>query len=222
MPYSKLASPLPGTLVALNTHEVLVDWAPARAREQAAKFSRLRRQQFLAGRGAASQALMALTHVSSDVPRGESGAPVWPAGIAGSIAHDPEHAVALVGWQRDWLALGVDVESDRALEEDAAEIVLSDIERAAVAAPGEPLRYGRLVFGAKECVHKAIHPLCNVWLDFEEVAIGIGDPSQKEGLWTPRALSAPARAAFAGLRFTGHWQRHNGKLLTYLGVQPAA
>lgn len=221
MPIPKLLSPLSGTLVALGTHEVLADWAPARARDQAAKLSRLRRQQFLAGRGAAAQALMALTNLSPDVPRGESGAPIWPAGVVGSIAHDPEHAIALVGWKRDWLSLGVDVEPDQAIHEDAAEIVLSDIERAAVAAPGEPLRHGRLVFGAKECVHKAIHPLCNVWLDFEEVAIGISDPNLKEGQWTPRALSDSARTAFAGLAFTGRWQRHNGKLLSYLGVQAA-
>lgn len=221
MPHSRLVSPLHETVVILGAHEALVDWAAPRAQAQAVKLSRQRRQQFLAGRGAASKALMTLTHQSAEVPRSESGAPVWPAGLVGSIAHDAEHAVALVGWQREWLALGVDVEPDLGLSEDAADIVLSDLERAAVGAPGEPLRHGRLVFGAKECVHKAIHPLCGVWLDFEEVAVGISDPGQREGHWTPRALSESARRAFAGLHFTGRWQRQDGKLLSYLGVHPS-
>ncbi|MDP3857463.1 MAG: 4'-phosphopantetheinyl transferase superfamily protein [Stagnimonas sp.] len=221
MSTQKLVSLLPGTQIALGNHEVMADWAPVRARELSQRYSRLRRQQFLSGRGAAAQALSALADLATEVPRSESGAPVWPAGISGSIAHDSEHAIALVGWRRDWLTLGVDVEPDQPLHEDAAEIVLSDLERAAVAAPGEPLRHGRLVFGAKECVHKAIHPLGGVWLDFEEVAIAISDPSQQEGRWMPRALSDPARAAFAGLRFVGRWQRHEGKLLSYLGVQAA-
>ena len=40
-------------------------------------------------------------YVNAAVPRGEAGAPVWPAGISGSLAHDDRIAVAAVGLQRD-------------------------------------------------------------------------------------------------------------------------
>ena len=51
---------------------------------------------------------------------------------------------ALVGWQRDWLALGVDIEPDRPLDTDAADVILRPEERGALDAAGG-LRHGRLL-----------------------------------------------------------------------------
>src|SRR5712691_1983212 len=44
------------------------------------------------------------------LPKGPSGAPIWPAGVVGSLAHDARLALAAVGMSHDVGALGIDVE----------------------------------------------------------------------------------------------------------------
>ena len=213
-------SPLPDSVLVLADHAGLRAHAPAGAQALAAEWGPLRQRQFLAGRGAAALALVRLGAGGVEVGRAEEGAPRWPPAVVGSLAHDVERAAALVGWQRDWLALGVDVEPDRPLDADAAGVVLLPDERAALEAAGG-LRHGRLLFGAKECVHKAIHPLRGAWLEFDEVRIvWTGALDAEAGAWLPQPVSAAAIAAFEGLEFTGRWQRRDGALLSLLGVRP--
>src|SRR5438270_2514481 len=64
--------------------------------------------------GAARQvarALMArLGNANLSIPKSPSGAPIWPAGLIGSIAHDDQIAVAALGLQRDFIGVGIDIE----------------------------------------------------------------------------------------------------------------
>src|SRR3954463_4766449 len=53
-----------------------------------------------AARIVARELLAQFGYVSVALPKAPSGAPVWPAGIAGSLAHDDEIAVAAVALQR--------------------------------------------------------------------------------------------------------------------------
>ena len=213
-------SPLSDSVLVLAGHASLRAHAPAGAQALASEWGPLRQRQFLAGRGAAALALARLGAEVVEVGRAEEGAPRWSPAVVGSLAHDVERAVALVGWQRDWLALGVDVEPDQPLDADAAGIVLLPEERVALDTSGG-LRHGRLLFGAKECVHKAIHPLRGAWLEFDEVRIvWSGALDAEAGTWQPQAISAAAIAAFEGLAFTGRWQRRDGALLSLLGVRP--
>src|SRR5205085_12194887 len=61
-----------------------------------------------AARIVARQLLAQLGYPGVQQPRSASGAPVWPAGVSGSLAHDDEVAVAAVGMQRDVNAVGID------------------------------------------------------------------------------------------------------------------
>ncbi|MFT4263930.1 MAG: 4'-phosphopantetheinyl transferase superfamily protein, partial [Nocardioides sp.] len=121
-----------------------------------------------------------------------------------------------------WRALGLDLEPDLPLPPDAAAVALTDRERGGV----DPAD-GRLVFAAKECVHKAIHPLTGIWLEFDEVEIALdltGDPSAPangEGAWTPRPLSDQARRALAGVEPVGRWQRSPAGWRVVLGLRSA-
>ena len=54
-----------------------------------------------AARIVARELLAQLGHPRAPVPKSASGEPIWPAGIAGSLAHDDEVAVAAVGPRRD-------------------------------------------------------------------------------------------------------------------------
>lgn len=104
------------------------------------------------------------------VPRGGSGAPVWPAGIAGSIAHDTRIAVAAVGWQRDIPSVGIDIEPASPLPPDMLALVATprELEKGA----DDPLR-GRLLFAAKEAVYKAVYPLDRGFLEFQDIAVDL-------------------------------------------------
>jgi 4'-phosphopantetheinyl transferase EntD len=99
-----------------------------------------------------------------------SGAPIWPAGLTGSMAHDDRIAVAAVGLQRDFAAVGIDVEPVVPLPTDMLELIATPRELRAMA--DDPLR-GKLLFAAKEAVYKAVHPLDGVFLEFHDIEIDL-------------------------------------------------
>lgn len=176
-----------------------------------------RRQSFLAGRAVAAAALQAVGH-STPVPRAEDGAPLWPAGIVGSIAHSAAFAIAIVAPANAVLALAVDVEPDMPLPADAAAVALLPQDHAALATAfgAAAAAHTRLVFSAKECVHKALNPLCGAWLEFDAVAIQWLATTADHGHWQAQASAADAEAAFAGRVLQGEWWRAHGALWTLL------
>jgi 4'-phosphopantetheinyl transferase EntD len=175
-----------------------------------------RRTQFAAGRACAHAVLAQLGKPARELLRLETGAPQWPLGIVGSIAHCDAAAVASCADAGRWHGLGADVEIDAPFADDIAEYVLTDDERGHYARlPGGVAYWGLLAFSAKECVHKCLHPLRSAFLEFGEVAIDV-DPNTLR--FEPRPLSAAAAAAFAGLHFDGRWRRDNGCLFAVLGA----
>src|SRR5262249_11656525 len=61
-------------------------------------------------RRVARDLLVQFGHPNWSLPRPPGGAPVWPDGVVGSLAHDREVAVAAIGSRRDLAGLGIDVE----------------------------------------------------------------------------------------------------------------
>lgn len=104
------------------------------------------------------------------LPKAESGAPIWPAGVTGSLAHDDDVAVAAVGRQADVGAVGIDVEPAMPLPPDMQALVATSRERQDTS--GDPLG-GRLLFTAKEAVYKAVHPLDGVFLEFHDIEVDL-------------------------------------------------
>lgn len=109
-------------------------------------------------------------HPGVAVVRTASGAPAWPDGIVGSLAHDDAVAVAAVARCSGFAALGIDVEPAEPLPDDIVELVATVAERSGLA--GDPLR-ARLLFAAKEAVYKAMHPLDGVFLDFHDIVVDL-------------------------------------------------
>jgi len=151
-----------------------------------------------------------------EIRKDPGGAPVWPEGFTGSLAHTECYAVAAVARKEACVALGVDVEPAEPLPADAGDLVLTDDEhdwvRGALEARPE---IARLVFCAKECVHKAIHPLRRAWLDFSDVRIEFDAPAET---FVPRPLTPVAQAAFAGLRAEGRVFVREGHLVAVLAL----
>ncbi len=93
---------------------------------------------------------------------------MWPEGIVGSISHDPCIAVAAAARERDFAALGIDVEPSEPLPPDLLDLIATPRERAEVA---ENSLEARLLFAAKEAVYKAVYPLDRTFLDFQDVEV---------------------------------------------------
>jgi 4'-phosphopantetheinyl transferase EntD len=104
------------------------------------------------------------------VPKGASGEPIWPAGIAGSLAHDDRIAVAAVGRQRDIRAVGIDIEPAVPLPPEMLELIATPQELRRIA--DDPLR-GKLLFAAKEAVYKAVYPLDRAFLEFHDIEVDL-------------------------------------------------
>jgi len=102
------------------------------------------------------------------VPKSNSGAPIWPQGVVGSLAHDSRVAIAAVGRRRDFIAIGVDVEPAEELPFDLIDLVATPRERAIIGG----VRFGgRLLFVAKEAVYKAVYSLDQTFLEPHDVEI---------------------------------------------------
>lgn len=176
-----------------------------------------RRAHFAAGRTCARAALATFGQSEAVIGRTADGAPIWPDGMVGSIAHCGQAAVAIVAREARWSTLGIDIEIDRPLPDDAAGYVLDEVERAALAAlPGGPGRWALPAFGAKECVHKCLQPLHGLFLEFGEVRI-IGSADADCFRVEPR--SARAEKAMAGFEWRGEWRRFDGLLLSLLAAR---
>jgi len=109
---------------------------------------------------------------AAPLPRSPSGAPAWPAGIIGSLAHDDDFAVAAVARRGLLVGIGVDVEPAEPLPDDLVDLVLNAAEPRE--AKGDRVAQ-RLVFVAKEAVYKAIHPLDATPLEYADIEVRIGE-----------------------------------------------
>lgn len=106
------------------------------------------------------------------VPRSASGAPGWPKGIVGSIAHDATAAVAALASSADFGSLGIDIEPAEPLEPDLLELIAGPNERRRM--QDDPFG-GRLLFAAKEAVYKAVHPLDRIFLEHHDVEVDLAN-----------------------------------------------
>jgi 4'-phosphopantetheinyl transferase EntD len=110
------------------------------------------------------------------VPKSSSGAPVWPSGIVGSLAHDSEIAVAAIARRKEYLSLGVDVEPAEALEPGLLDLIASASERDQIR--DDPCN-ARLLFAVKEAVYKAVHPLEGEFLEHHDVEVDLASGMAK-------------------------------------------
>lgn len=132
-----------------------------------------RRAEFARGRACARAGLADLGFDPVAIPMGPDRAPIWPGGSIGSITHCAGMIAAAVGRAERFSGIGLDAEPRGALEAGLADRIATAPERAAAGidglVPGPELP--RLIFSAKEVVHKCAHPVSRITLDFLDVAI---------------------------------------------------
>ena len=123
-----------------------------------------------AARIVARELLARLGYPEAPVAHGSGGAPIWPDGVVGSLAHDDKVAIAAVALQRDFASIGIDVEAARDLPSDMLELVATPHERRMI---GDNLLKARLLFATKEAVYKAVYPFDRVFLEFGDIDVDL-------------------------------------------------
>lgn len=170
-----------------------------------------RRDEFHAVRRCARRALARLGRAPAPLLPGPAGAPIWPAGIIGSMTHCPGYRAAAVADRAQLPTIGIDAELDEPLPRGVLGLIArpEEIVRLADAASADPSFHAdRLLFSAKESVYKAWYPLTQRWLDFDEVSVTI----DRERRRFDAVVLAPSAGTFG--RYAGTWTTGSGLILT--------
>ena len=129
-----------------------------------------RRRASGAARHVARELMNSMGVAGLPILRSKFGAPIWPAGVVGSMAHDNRIAVAAVGLRRDLDAVGIDIERAVPLPPDILELIATSREQRAIA---DNQLGAKLLFAIKEAVYKAAYPLDHEFLDFHDIEVDL-------------------------------------------------
>jgi 4'-phosphopantetheinyl transferase EntD len=131
-----------------------------------------RRRASGAARHVARELMNSMGFSGLPILRSTFGAPIWPAGLVGSMTHDDRIAVAAVGLRRPHLdAVGIDIEPATPLPSNMLELIATPQERGNAIAEN-PLGV-KLLFAIKEAVYKAAYPLDHEFLDFHDIEVDL-------------------------------------------------
>ena len=156
-----------------------------------------RRGQYARGRACARAALAQLGCQVVALPAMPDRLPRWPRGTVGSITHCDGLVAAAVARESAFRSVGIDAEPTAALGRAVATRVMAPEDwidppkRCGV----DPGILPRLVFSAKEVVHKCVNPLTGRSLGFQDVAIALdffGGRRAGEGRFMVQARSERA------------------------------
>jgi 4'-phosphopantetheinyl transferase EntD len=214
-----LGAVLPATVTAVARLSDDDD-APLHPSEEAAVARAVasRRAEFTTGRWCAREALAALGAPAAAIPVGEERAPVWPAGVVGSITHTRGFRGAAVAWRSTVRSVGIDAEVHDVLPDRVLDVVSSETERALLerlSSARPDVAWDRLLFSAKESVYKTWFPLTGRWLGFEDAELV---PSE-DGTFTTRLLvEGPTVDGAVVESFVGRWAVADGILVTAIAL----
>lgn len=136
-----------------------------------------RQQEFAAGRYAARQALAQLGVTNMSILKADSGEPLWPQGIIGSISHSDDLAVAVVANDNDYQAIGVDLQVFRKPHPRLLERVCTAEEQTLDWHDDSDVALLQL-FSIKESVYKAVFPIQREYLGFHDVLVRFNGENQ--------------------------------------------
>jgi phosphopantetheine--protein transferase-like protein len=171
-----------------------------------------RRHEFAAGRACAREALAAIGYAPAPILQAASSAPLWPAGILGTISHSHTWAGAAVSRVRHLAGIGLDIETVGRITMNIARKVLTGAETAVMQnlPPGERQAFLALLFSAKEAVYKCLSPVVPVHMGFHDAEVQKAGPACFEvRMSTEIAQALPACASL-----TGHYFFHDGCVFT--------
>lgn len=175
-----------------------------------------RRREFAEARACARQALEALGIPPGPIPAAADGAPIWPAGVVGSITHKGGYRAAVVAFAADVQGIGIDAELDEPLPDGVLATIASreDLDQVEALLEERPeTAWDRLLFCAKEAAVKAGYSL------------GVGGAGVREVEVSIDPLGAAFQATYPrgnGTRIRGAWAEDEGLVLAVARSAQAA
>lgn len=137
-----------------------------------------RTAEFRAGRHCAHAALEELDADVAALLADDRGAPRWPTGVVGSIAHTGKisdgWAVAVAGRAFDYASVGVDLEQADAVREGLVERILRPSELALLDTRElSATQWAKIAFSCKEATYKCQYPLTRCFLEFHDLELRV-------------------------------------------------
>jgi 4'-phosphopantetheinyl transferase EntD len=214
---------LPAWAVAEHTFaDTLGDPAAVMFPEEAARVARAvpkRRREYATVRVCARTALSRLGYAPAPLLSTKRGAPLWPAGVVGSMTHCDGYRAAAVARGTTAASIGIDAEPNGPLPAGVLDQIALPAERdrlGGLAARHPSTHWDRLLFSAKESVFKTWYPLTGRELDFCEADLTI---APTDGTFTARLLvPGPVVAGRRIDMFTGRWAAGNGLVVTAIAL----
>lgn len=136
-----------------------------------------RKREFRAGRNASHALFNQLGIQHQDLLKGKQREPAWPQGWAGSISHTQGICMVVLASTQHVSSIGLDVELATPLNPELKELICRPEELIQIntlrTQMGTAYAYEKLIFSAKESVHKTYFPLNYHTLDFLDARIEI-------------------------------------------------
>lgn len=176
-----------------------------------------RRREFTAGRNCSRMALGFLGIKLGAIHVGTRRAPVFPAGISGTITHTNDYCAASVIRQGDVLSIGIDAESNSPLESGIRNLIMGPDELASIGTlPIQTdVHWDMLIFSAKEAFYKAYSQRCEVELDFLDTRVSL---APNDGTFGLRLLRADLPNYFTGQTFLGRYMFDERRVYTTMAL----
>lgn len=146
---------------------------------------RKRRAEYLASRALVRHALCRLGGGPWILANDADRAPVWPAGISGSLSHSPQKIALLLAKTESGKLLGIDCE--QVIRADTAEAIQENIitlqEKRVLMQSGLPFPEALTVaFSLKESLYKALYPRLKKYMSFNQSEIVFCSPMARKVL----------------------------------------
>ncbi|AVZ73091.1 4'-phosphopantetheinyl transferase [Streptomyces lunaelactis] len=178
-----------------------------------------RRAEFATVRHCARRAGRSLGLPPFPLLPGDMGAPLWPAGVVGSMTHCRGYRGAAVANAADVRALGIDAEPHLPLPDGMLERIALPEElrhQEALRSWDQTVSWDRLLFCVKEAVYKVWSPLTGHWLGFHETSVLI---QRSPPVFTARLLRAAPDGCDVPSVLGGRWLAEDSLLLAAIAVR---
>lgn len=181
---------------------------------QIARAVEKRRTEYRAARVLARRALRELGVGATPILNANDRAPIFPLGTVGTITHTRSLCLVAVARDRDFLALGADVEDATPLKTQLFDTILRPEELDALRAlpPEQRGLQAKLIFSIKEAAYKAQYMLSRRYFGFSGMRIFLGD----ETFEAEMMIDAPPFSS--GHRFRGRYRIGDGLVLSALAI----
>lgn len=175
-----------------------------------------RRLEFAAGRAAARDAMAALGLPPTAVPQAGDRAPVWPAGVVGSITHTRDCAMAVAALSESVMGLGLDVETVTPLDDRLIRTICTERERQWLQQQDAPGLLAKLIFSAKEAAYKCQYPLSRRLFGFDGMELELDLAAARFNA----VFTADQSPFQRGFTLPGRWATGTGIVVTLATLEP--